>query len=52
MKRRAQLSEQSAFFNRCGFNTYEAYLIAERDMIKLCLACAALYLTLIAYLSG
>jgi hypothetical protein len=48
---RAKLSEESLFCYRCGFNTYEAHLIAKRDMIKLGLACAALFLTLIAYLS-
>jgi hypothetical protein len=36
------MQEESIFCTRCGYHTYEAYLIARRDAIKLYLACIAL----------
>ena len=40
------------FCSRCGFHIYEAWLIDRRETIKLYLACVALYVVLIAFLSG
>ena len=40
------------FCSRCGLHTYDAWLIDRRETIKLYLACVALYVVLIAFLSG
>jgi hypothetical protein len=42
----------AVFCSRCGFHIYEAWLINLRETIKLYLACVALYVVLIAYMSG
>ena len=40
------------FCPRCGFHMYEAWLIDQRETIKLYLARVALYVMLIVYLCG
>lgn len=43
--------QRSVFCERCGFHIYEAWLIGRRATIKLYLACVALYVVLIVYVS-
>jgi methionyl-tRNA synthetase len=43
--------QRSVFCERCGFHIYEACLIDRRNSIKLYLACVALYVVLIMYVS-
>ena len=43
--------QRGVFCSRCGFHTYEAWLIERRETIKLYLACVALYVVLIATMS-
>jgi hypothetical protein len=45
------MSDESIFCRHCGYHTYEAFLIARYDTIKLYLACVLLYVILIAYLT-
>ena len=43
--------KRGVFCSRCGFHIYEAWLIDRRETIKLYLACVALYVVLIVYVS-
>jgi len=43
--------KRGVFCPRCGFDAYEAWLIDRRETIKLYLACVALYVVLIVYVS-
>jgi hypothetical protein len=44
-------TDNSAFCKHCGFHSYETWLIARQQNIKLYLACLALYLVLMVYCS-
>ena len=44
--------QRGVFCSRCGFHIYEAWLIDRGETIKLYLACLALYVVLIVYVSG